>query len=86
MCVRQIASTTAVSSPPASPVFATRWLEQECLDLSVRTGAMLDAARHHEQLTRTEDNVSVTELDGGLTVDHEEQLVCRRERARRSRP
>ncbi|OLT19875.1 hypothetical protein BJF81_07545 [Ornithinimicrobium sp. CNJ-824] len=51
------------------------WLQQEGPDLSVRTGAVLDATGHHEKLSWAEDDVSVTELDRELSVDHEEQFV-----------
>lgn len=51
------------------------WLKQECLDLSVRTRAVLDASRHDEELPGAEDDVSVTELDRQLSIDHQEQFV-----------
>ncbi len=36
---------------------------------------MLDRARHHEQLGGAEDDVAITQRDGQLPLDHQEQFV-----------
>ena len=50
-------------------------LDQDELYFFRRDRTMLDTARNHDQLTRLDPHVAITELHEQASLDHQEQLV-----------
>jgi hypothetical protein len=51
------------------------WLDQHRLDLSGCDRTVLDAARHHVELTWAKHDIAIAKLDSQITVEYEEELV-----------
>jgi hypothetical protein len=51
------------------------WLDEQRVDFAVCDRAVLDTLWHDEQLSRLQCHVAITQLDGQLAVDDDEQLV-----------
>ena len=69
-------STSAISSPPTSPVFDdTTRFERQYRGLGVGARAVLDAARRDEKLAGPEHDITVSDLGGEPSVGDQEELA-----------
>jgi hypothetical protein len=69
-------STSAVSSPPASPGVDDRArLEQKHRGLGIGPRTVLDTTRDDEQLPRPEHRIAVWHLNGEPSAEDQEELV-----------
>ena len=61
--------------PSIASVDHAAGFEQEHCGLGVGARAMLDAAGHDEKLVRPEYDITISQLDGELSVEDQEELI-----------
>ena len=58
-----------------SSVDRPQWFDEQDFRLDIRLRAMLNAARHYEQLSGLEDNIAVAQLNGEPPLEDQEEVV-----------